>query len=171
MRAQRLPSDKILKLASLQHRLTDLKAEGRRVVFTNGCFDLLHPGHVRYLQRARSFGDVLVVGLNSDASVRRLKGSERPILSVADRCEVVAALECVDFVTIFDQDTPLELIQQLVPDVLVKGGDWPLDQIVGREVVQRAGGKVIAVAFEQGYSTTDIIARIRGVSPASRAGD
>ncbi len=134
------------------------------MVFTNGCFDLLHPGHVRYLQKARALGDALVVACNSDVSVRRLKGPGRPVMPAAERCEVLAALECVDYVTLFDEDTPLEIIRRLRPDVLVKGGDWPLDRIVGREIVESHGGKVIALEFEEGYSTTDIIARIRGDS-------
>ncbi len=161
---------KILKLAPLKSRLNALRSEGKRIVFTNGCFDLLHPGHIRYLQRARALGDVLVVALNSDRSVRQIKGADRPVLTAEERCEVMAALECVDFVTVFDHDTPLEVIQELQPDVLAKGGDWPLDQIVGREAVERAGGKVVAVEFEKGYSTTGIISRIRAGTGASVLG-
>lgn len=159
----RTGQEKILKPGELKARLEVLKREGKRIVFTNGCFDLLHPGHVRYLWKARQLGEVLVVALNSDASVRRLKGPKRPILRAAERSEMMAALEPVDFVVVFDEETPLSLIETLQPDVLAKGGDWRLDQIVGRETVERAGGKVIAVEFEQGYSTSGLIARIRGI--------
>jgi len=131
------------------------------VVFTNGCFELLHRGHVEYLAQARALGDVLVVGLNSDASVRRLKGAGRPLVAEADRAAVVAALRCVDAVTVFDEDTPLELISALLPDVLVKGGDYHLDDIVGREVVEEAGGEVRVLPFVVGYSTTKILDRLK----------
>ncbi len=133
----------------------------RIVVFTNGCFELLHRGHVEYLAQARALGDVLVVGLNSDASVRRLKGAGRPLVAEADRAAVVAALRCVDAVTVFDEDTPLELISTLLPDVLVKGGDYHLDDIVGREVVEEAGGEVRVLPFVVGYSTTKILDRLK----------
>ncbi len=133
----------------------------RIVVFTNGCFELLHRGHVEYLAQARALGDVLVVGLNSDASVRRLKGAGRPLVAEADRAAVVAALRCVDAVTVFDEDTPLELISALLPDVLVKGGDYHLDDIVGREVVEEAGGEVRVLPFVVGYSTTKILDRLK----------
>lgn len=133
---------------------------GRTVVFTNGCFDILHPGHVDYLQRARELGDLLVVGLNSDASVRRLKGKCRPVNSEQDRAAVLAGLSCVDRVVIFDQDTPLELIRTVRPRVLVKGGDWPVEKIVGREVVEADGGKVLSIDLLPGYSTSKIIDRI-----------
>ena len=131
------------------------------VVFTNGCFDLLHPGHVEYLAQARTLGDVLVVGVNSDASVRRLKGAGRPLVVEADRAAVLAGLRSVDAVTVFDEDTPLELISALLPDVLVKGGDYDLDGIVGRDVVEQAGGDVRALPFVEGYSTTEIMTRLR----------
>jgi rfaE bifunctional protein nucleotidyltransferase chain/domain len=137
-----------------------LGTEGRRVVFTNGCFDLLHPGHIRYLGQARLLGDVLIVALNSDASVHKLKGESRPILKERERAEVMAALACVDYVTIFSEETPRELIAQLLPDVLVKGGDWSLDTIVGREEVEAAGGSVQSLSFIEGVSTTEIIERI-----------
>lgn len=145
----------------LQAIVAAAKARGKKVVFTNGCFDLLHPGHVRYLQKARQWGDVLVVAINSDHWVRRIKGEHRPILKEPERCEVLSALSCVDFVTIFDEETPQQIIEELLPDVLVKGGDWPLDQIVGRETVEAAGGKVIPIEFEEGFSTSAIIERIR----------
>ncbi|MFQ5737749.1 MAG: D-glycero-beta-D-manno-heptose 1-phosphate adenylyltransferase [Acidobacteriota bacterium] len=153
--------EKIRKRETLKNIVKDLQASGQKVVFTNGCFDLLHPGHVRYLQAARSFGDVLVVAINNDDSVRRLKGPGRPILSEQERSEVLAALECVDWVTLFDEPTPGAIIEELLPDVLVKGGDWPLDEIVGRGTVEASGGQVISRKFEEGYSTSDIIGRIR----------
>ena len=133
----------------------------RRVVFTNGCFDVLHPGHVEHLAQAKALGDVLVVGLNSDASVQRLKGVGRPLVAQADRAAVLAALRSVDAVTLFDEDTPLELISTLLPDVLVKGGDYDLDGIVGREVVEEAGGEVRVLPFVEGYSTTGLVDRLK----------
>ena len=135
------------------------KQEKKTVVFTNGCYDLLHPGHVRLLEQARSMGDVLILALNSDASVRRMKGLSRPFLPEADRVEMALALEAVDAVTLFDEDTPRELIGFVLPDVLVKGADWS-HFIAGREEVEAAGGKVLTVALEPGYSTTNIVERI-----------
>lgn len=135
----------------------DARAAGKRIVFTNGVFDILHPGHLRYLQAARRHGDVLIVGLNSDASVRRNKGPSRPINPEQERGEVLAALSCVDAVSIFDEDTPADIIRRVQPDVLVKGADWPADQIVGRDTVEAAGGRVVLEPVEQGYSTTAII--------------
>jgi len=142
---------------------------GRRVVFTNGCFDLLHPGHIQSLEQARSLGDALVVGINSDASVRELKGSGRPVIPELERAEILASLECVDAVVIFGELTPREIITVLLPDVLVKGGDWPDDQIVGREEVEAVGGKVVSIAVVPGYSTTAILEKMRTAgSPASK---
>ncbi len=138
-----------------------VRAGGGTVVFTNGVFDLLHPGHVRYLSQARSLGDALVVGVNSDRSVRANKGEGRPVTAEAERAEVVAALACVDAVVIFDEDTPLATITALQPDVLVKGADWAHDAIVGRDVVEARGGRVVRVPVEQGYSTTTLLGRIR----------
>lgn len=138
----------------------DLRHQGKRVVFTNGCFDLLHPGHLRLLAEAKRLGDVLIVALNSDRSVRQLKGAGRPILSQEERCEIVAALEMVDYVTTFDELTPRELIRKLLPDVLVKGGDWSVEEIVGREDVEAHGGRVLSLPFVPGYSTTRMIERI-----------
>lgn len=135
--------------------------QGKRVVFTNGCFDILHIGHVRYLQDARAQGDVLVVGLNSDASVKRLKGSERPVQDERSRAEILAALACVDFVAVFDQETPIDLIKTVRPDVLVKGGDWPVEKIVGHEFVQSYGGAVRSLRFVEGHSTTGLVEKIR----------
>ncbi len=144
------------------------KRNGRRIVFTNGCFDLLHPGHIGSLEQARALGDALIVGLNSDASVRQLKGAGRPVLPELERAEILAALECVDAVVTFDDLTPRELIARLLPDVLVKGGDWPGDQIVGREEVEAAGGRVVSIPVVPGYSTTEILRKIREGVPASR---
>lgn len=140
-----------------------LREAGRRVVFTNGVFDILHPGHVRYLQQARALGDVLIVGLNADASVRRNKGPERPINNEQDRAEILAALECVDCVVIFADDTPAGIIKAIAPDVLVKGADWAEDAIVGRDTVEARGGQVVRVPVEQGYSTTEIIRKVRAL--------
>ncbi|MCW5891956.1 MAG: D-glycero-beta-D-manno-heptose 1-phosphate adenylyltransferase [bacterium] len=147
--------------AALRAALAPRRAAGARVVFTNGCFDLLHPGHVRYLAAARALGDVLVVGLNDDASVRRLKGSGRPILSAAERAEVLAGLAAVDHVIVFAADTPLALIAALAPDVLVKGADWALEDIVGRAEVEAAGGRVERVTVVPGVSTSELLRRIR----------
>ena len=138
-----------------------LRAAGKTVVVTNGVFDLLHPGHLRYLQHARRLGDALIVGIDSDRSVRMIKGSDRPITPERERAEVVAALACVDAVVIFDEETPQKVIATLQPDVLVKGADWAEDAIVGRDIVEARGGKVVRVAIEPGYSTTGIIDRIR----------
>lgn len=143
--------------------VADLRARGRRIVFTNGVFDLLHPGHVRYLQAARSHGDALIVGVNADASVRRNKGSNRPIQPERERAEILAALACVDAVAIFDEDTPADLIDRVQPDVLVKGADWPADGIVGRDVVERRGGVVIREPIEPGYSTSAMIEKVRSL--------
>jgi rfaE bifunctional protein nucleotidyltransferase chain/domain len=145
------------------------KRNGRRVVFTNGCFDLLHPGHIRLLEQARALGDLLIVGLNSDASVRQLKGTGRPVLPERERAEILAALEAVDAVVIFDQLTPREVIAGLLPDVLVKGGDWPGDQIVGRAEVEAAGGHVVSIPVVQGYSTTEVLRKIRESVPVAPA--
>lgn len=147
--------------AGLEQFIREVRAAGRKIVFTNGVFDLLHPGHVRYLQAARSHGDVLIVGLNSDASVRRNKGPERPISPELERAEVLASLSCVDAVSIFDEDTPAAIIARVQPDVLVKGADWPADQIVGRDTVEACGGVVIREAVEKGYSTSAIIEKVR----------
>lgn len=139
------------------------KRNGLAVVFTNGCFDLLHPGHVRSLEQARALGDVLVVALNSDASVRRNKGAGRPTVSQEERAELLAALAAVDYVVIFDEATPRSLIARVKPSVLVKGADWGADEIVGREEVEAAGGRVVQLPLEPGYSTSEIIERIRNL--------
>ena len=139
------------------------RAAGRRVVFTNGVFDILHPGHVRYLQHARALGDVLIIGLNADRSVRGNKGPSRPINREQERAEVLAALECVDAVVVFDEDTPAEIIKAVQPDILVKGADWAEDAIVGRDTVEARGGRVVRVPVEQGFSTTAVIEKIRNL--------
>ena len=138
----------------------DVRMRGGKVVFTNGVFDLLHPGHVRYLQEARTLGNALIVGLNSDRSVRRNKGPERPITPEGERAEVLMALECVDAVAIFDEETPAEIIRRLQPDVLVKGADWAPDNIVGRDTVEARGGIVVRMQLSPGYSTTDLIRKV-----------
>jgi rfaE bifunctional protein nucleotidyltransferase chain/domain len=146
-----------------------LRAAGKTVVFTNGVFDLLHPGHVRYLQQARALGDALIVGLNADSSVRRNKGPNRPINPEQERAEVLAGLESVDAVVIFDEDTPAEIIHAVQPDVLVKGADWAADQIVGRDTVEARGGRVVRMELEQGHSTTVIVDKIRRQTEPSGA--
>ena len=151
---------KVISLHQLQQERENWRSENKTVVFTNGCFDLLHPGHTRYLQMARDLGDVLIVALNSDSAVRALKGNSRPILKENERAEVMAALACVDYVMIFDDISPRETIAALLPDILVKGGDWGVDEIIGREEVEAAGGKVMSLPFVEGVSTTEIIERI-----------
>jgi D-glycero-beta-D-manno-heptose 1-phosphate adenylyltransferase len=138
-----------------------LRADGKTVVFTNGVFDLLHPGHVRYLREARRLGDALIVGVNSDHSVRANKGADRPLTPEAERAEILAALECVDAAVIFDEDTPHNLIATLQPDVLVKGADWGENAVVGRDIVEARGGRVVRIPVERGYSTSGIVAKIR----------
>ncbi|MBC86574.1 MAG: D-glycero-beta-D-manno-heptose 1-phosphate adenylyltransferase [Bdellovibrionaceae bacterium] len=150
----------ILDWDQLKQTLAPLR-EGRRLVFTNGCFDILHVGHARYLQEAKQQGDLLLVALNSDSSVRELKGSQRPIVPESERAELIAALGCVDFVTLFSEDTPQKLIESLLPDVLVKGGDWAIEQIVGHEVVLGHGGEVKSLQFVEGRSTTNIVDKIQ----------
>jgi D-beta-D-heptose 7-phosphate kinase/D-beta-D-heptose 1-phosphate adenosyltransferase len=138
-----------------------LRQSGRRVVFTNGVFDLLHPGHVKYLQAARAEGDALIVGLNSDRSVRAIKGPTRPLTPECERAEILAALACVDAVVIFDEDTPAAIVERLQPDVLVKGADWAADRIIGRDTVEARGGRVVRVPLEPHWSTSAIVEKIR----------
>ena len=140
----------------------ELGRQGKRVVFTNGVFDILHPGHVRYLQTARSHGDALIVAINSDRSVRAIKGPERPVNPEAERAEVITALACVDAAVVFDEDTPHDVISAIQPDVLVKGADWAHDKIVGRDIVEARGGVVVRVKVEEGHSTTNVIRKVRG---------
>ena len=153
--------EKILSPEKMLGERQRLRAAGKRLVFTNGVFDLLHVGHVRYLAQARALGDALVVAINSDRTVRELKGPDRPIFDQAERAEIVAALRPVDYVTIFDDVSPRSLLAKLLPDVLVKGGDYQLDQIHGREEVEAAGGKVISLPFVEGASTSGLIERIK----------
>lgn len=155
-----LTTSKLKTVSELAQLAAAARRDGRRVVFTNGCFDLLHIGHTRYLQEARSLGDLLIVAINSDASVSALKGPERPLVPEQERAEVLAALACVDFVTIFDAPDPGHVIATIQPDVLVKGGDWPVDRIVGREVVEARGGKVVSIPLVPGASTTGLVRRI-----------
>ncbi|PYV19215.1 MAG: D-glycero-beta-D-manno-heptose 1-phosphate adenylyltransferase [Acidobacteria bacterium] len=153
--------EKILPVERATEFVRRMKVQGKRVVFTNGCFDLLHPGHTRYLSEAKKLGDVLIVAVNSDRTVGELKGSGRPLQTEPERAEILAALAAVDIVTIFDQATPRELIAAMLPDVLVKGGDWPLDQIVGRGEVEAAGGQVVSLPVSPGYSSSQLIETVR----------
>jgi D-beta-D-heptose 7-phosphate kinase/D-beta-D-heptose 1-phosphate adenosyltransferase len=152
--------EKILDLPALLAALSERRRRGERVAFTNGCFDLLHPGHVLYLEAARGMADLLVVGLNSDASVQRLKGPTRPFLSERERALVLAGLRSVDYVVLFSEDTPADLIAAIVPDVLAKGGDWAVEAIVGGDVVRAAGGSVVSIPYVDGVSTTGIAERV-----------
>jgi D-beta-D-heptose 7-phosphate kinase/D-beta-D-heptose 1-phosphate adenosyltransferase len=152
--------EKIKAKEDLRRIVDDLKTKGKRIVFTNGCFDLLHVGHIRYLEEAKALGDILVVGINSDRSVRRIKGPYRPILPEGERAEILSGLGCVDYITIFDEADPLELVSSLQPHILVKGGDWTKETTVGKEVVERSGGEVIILPFVQGASTSNLIEAI-----------
>jgi D-beta-D-heptose 7-phosphate kinase/D-beta-D-heptose 1-phosphate adenosyltransferase len=158
--------NKILSRNDLRERVAQLKGEGKRIVFTNGCFDILHIGHVRYLEEAKGLGDILVLGLNSDASVRSIKGPLRPVVPQDERAYIMASLEVVDYVTIFDEETPLTLIEDIAPDILVKGGDWTPDTVVGRETVAQQGGRVVIIpqisesSTGTAASTTGVIDRI-----------
>lgn len=152
---------KIKSVPDTKKEIDQLKSEGKRIVFTNGCFDILHTGHLRYLYASRELGDYLVVGLNSDQSVKVIKGPERPVIPQDQRAEMLAAMGFVDGVVLFDEDDPLELIKQLMPDILVKGEDWGEDDIIGSDVVKAAGGEVHRISFVSGFSTTDIIKKIK----------
>ena len=152
--------EKILGREEMVAERRKLRERGERLVFTNGCFDLLHPGHVRYLQEARKLGDRLVVAVNADETVARLKGPGRPLTPLAERMEILAALASVDYVVAFDEETPFEIIEEIVPDVLVKGGDWTKENIVGRERVEKDGGTVLSLPYAPGYSTSGILERI-----------
>ncbi len=159
-RRNRQPEGKILPRDELTVLLDAQRAAGKQIVFTNGCFDLLHAGHVKYLQQARNLGDLLVLGLNSDASIRRLKGPKRPLLEESERAQILAALDCIDYLAIFDEDTPLELLQKVRPQILVKGGDYLADEVVGKELVESYGGRVELIQFVDGKSSTNIIDKI-----------
>ena len=158
------PNERIQSSQKLKMILDQAKSEGKKIVFTNGCFDIIHLGHVRLLEKAKSFGDLMVVGLNSDFSIARLKGEGRPVVPEAERAEILSAFSCVDFVTSFEEETPQNIIQELVPDILVKGADWPVSQIVGRQIVELNGGEVISIDFEEGFSTSGIIRSIKNAS-------
>jgi D-beta-D-heptose 7-phosphate kinase/D-beta-D-heptose 1-phosphate adenosyltransferase len=163
VKVERGGQQRVLSREDAVRLVEDLRAANKTVVFTNGVFDLLHPGHVRYLQSARALGDALIVGLNGDASVRRNKGQGRPITPETERAELLTALAAVDAVTFFDEDTPAEIIKSLQPDVLVKGADWAADAIVGRDTVEARGGRVVRVTVEQGYSTTGLVQKVRSL--------
>lgn len=152
---------RVVSIEELILHVAEHKRNGERAVFTNGCFDLLHPGHIRGFEQARALGDVLIAAINSDSSVKFLKGEDRPILPEHERAELLAALEAVDYVVIFDELTPREVVARVLPDVLVKGGDWGENEIVGREEVEAAGGRVVSIAIEPGYSTSALIEKIR----------
>ena len=151
---------KILDRKILKDKLAVLRKEGKKIAFTNGCFDILHVGHVRYLKEAKKTTDILVLALNSDTSVQAIKGAKRPLVSEEERAEVLAALECIDYVTIFDELTPLELIRYLKPDILIKGGDWPEDKVIGRDEIKKWGGHVTIIPEVAGKSTTNIVDKI-----------
>jgi D-beta-D-heptose 7-phosphate kinase/D-beta-D-heptose 1-phosphate adenosyltransferase len=153
--------NKILERNALKNELEELRKKGKKIAFTNGCFDILHVGHVRYLREAKKTADVLVLALNSDSSVRSIKGEERPLVNENERAEMLAALEFVDFITIFEELTPLELIICLKPDILIKGGDWPEEKVVGREEVKKWGGRVAIIPEIEGKSTTHIVEKIK----------
>ena len=153
-------NNSILEKEELVRVRKELKKSGKKVVFTNGCFDILHAGHVDYLVKAKSFGDILVVGINSDSSMKRIKGNKRPIITEEERSFIVSNLKPVDFVTIFDEDTPYELIYEIIPDFLVKGSDWNIENIVGRDIVEANGGEVKTIDFVTDQSTSNIIKKI-----------
>lgn len=155
-----MPKSKIKSLYTLKKIVARLKGERRKIVFTNGCFDLLHVGHVRYLEKAKKLGDVLVVGLNTDHSVKLIKGENRPIVPQKERAEILASLEFVDYVLLFNEPDPLKIIKAIKPDVLVKGADWDKDKIVGREVIEESNGKVVRIPLIAGASTTNLIEKI-----------
>jgi D-glycero-beta-D-manno-heptose 1-phosphate adenylyltransferase len=154
-------SDKIRETAEAKKKVAEWKAKGQRVVFTNGCFDILHLGHVDYLEKARNLGDRLIIGLNTDSSVSRFKGPQRPIQDQKSRARILSSLQFVDMVVLFDEDTPKELISTLVPDVLVKGSDYLAENIVGADVVKKAGGEVRTIDLVTGYSTSKVVEKIR----------
>ncbi len=155
-----MPGTKVISLPGLKRKIARLKKNGQRVVFTNGCFDILHYGHVKYLQDARAKGDYLVVAVNSDASIKRIKTKNRPVIAQGDRLKTLAALACVDFVILFNEDNPLRLIKTLKPDVLIKGADWDKKKIIGADFVESYGGKVLTVNLVKGRSTSAIIEKI-----------
>jgi len=156
--------NKLTRLDELTEITKRLKKEGKRIVFTNGCFDLLHLGHIRYLREAKRLGDILVIGLNSDHSVRSLKGKNRPLVREKDRAEILSALEVVDYIVIFNESTPKNLIDSIIPDVLIKGGDWKKEEVVGKDTVEAHGGEVVIIPEVKGYSTSALISKIQKAS-------
>jgi len=163
--------ERVLELADLLERLKEERAQGRKIVFTNGCFDILHAGHLQLLEEAASFGDRLIVGLNSDASVRRLKGEGRPLVGQEDRALLLAGLRAVDWVVLFEEDTPLRVIEKILPEVLVKGADYPLDGVVGRGVVESRGGKVVRLPLLPGRSTSALLDLLKNARGQGRSGE
>lgn len=159
---------KLISLKKLQEELKKLRKKKKRVVFTNGCFDIIHAGHVRYLTKARSLGDILVIGLNSDSSIKAIKGETRPIVPENERAEVLSALSCVDYIVLFKDDTPIRLIEAIRPDVLAKGADWAAKSIVGGDFVKKNGGKVARITLVKGKSTTNIIKKILSLHESNR---
>jgi rfaE bifunctional protein nucleotidyltransferase chain/domain len=155
-----MANKKIKKIKPMKSIIARLKARGKKVVFTNGCFDILHVGHIRYLKKAKKQGDILVIGLNTDRSVKQIKGEERPIVPEKERAEVLSALEFVDYVVLFDEPDPFLLIESLKPNVLVKGADWPKNKIIGREIMEKTGGRVVRVPLVRGASSTGVIEKI-----------
>lgn len=170
MKIDRTGSARVLSTPAAASLSRELRDAGLTVVFTNGVFDLLHPGHIRYLASARALGDALIVGVNTDGSVRRNKGAGRPITPGHERAELLASLACVDAVVLFDEDTPAEIVRALEPGVLVKGADWAADRIVGRDTVEARGGRVVRIPVEQGHSTTAIVEKIRRTQQARPTG-
>ena len=152
---------KLKALEIIKNEILALQQQGKKIVFTNGCFDILHAGHVDIFQQARNLGDALVVAVNSDISIKKIKGEKRPVVPQAQRMQILAALEAIDYVVIFEEENPLKIIKELQPDILVKGGDWPVETIVGREIVEKKGGKVISVPLMKGISTTNIIEEVK----------
>lgn len=156
----KLPGKVIFDRKKLVKKVNALKKKGKKIVFTNGCYDLIHAGHVKFLQKAKKLGDILILAINSDSSVRRIKGPKRPVMPEHERAEVLAALECVDIVTIFHENDPFNIVKDIVPDVLVKGGDWKMGTIIGADIVEAAGGRTTNIKYEKGNSTTGIIERV-----------
>lgn len=154
----------VRNIGELKEKLLKEKKKGKKVVFTNGCFDLIHKGHIILLQKAKDEGDLLVVAINSDDSIRRIKGKNRPIFPEGERAEILAAFQTVDFVTIFNEETPHKIISELKPDILVKGGDWTVETVIGRDIVKASGGRVVIIPQVEGYSTSEIIGRIKKVN-------
>ncbi len=152
---------KLKSLEILKNEIKALQQQGKKIVFTNGCFDILHAGHVDIFQQARNLGDALVVAVNSDISIKKIKGEKRPVVPQAQRMQVLAALEAIDYVVIFEEEDPLMIIEELQPDILVKGGDWPVETIVGREIVEKKGGKILSIPLMEGISTTNIIEEVK----------